>query len=120
MLLHMPSLLDGRWFFALVRFICSFMVFYILCGVGLDVAFSKCKSRSFVGLAKVMGQVGREFSFQSYFLSMLFLIFFFSFSPFLFNYLKRIDVWGSGASSLAEFNPYPYPLFRSRVVSIFS
>ena len=59
MLLHMPSLLDGRWFFALVRFICSFMVFYILCGVGLDVAFSKCKSGSFVGLAKSDG-TGRE------------------------------------------------------------
>ena len=34
MLLHMPPLLDGRWFFVLVlRFICSFMVFYIFCGV---------------------------------------------------------------------------------------
>ena len=67
-----------------------------------------------------MGQVGREFTFQSYFLSMLFLIFFFFFCGVLFNYLKRIDVWSSGASSLAEFGLYPYPLFRSRVVSIFS
>jgi len=39
-------------------FICSFMVFYF-CGVGLDVAFSKCKSVSFVGLAKSDG-TGRE------------------------------------------------------------
>ena len=65
-----------------------------------------------------MGQGGREFSFQSYFLPYAVSHFFRAVSV-LFNYLKRIDVWGSGASGLAEFDPYRAPPFRSRVVSIF-
>ena len=67
-----------------------------------------------------MGQGGREFSFQSYFLPIAVSLFSFPITPFIFNYLKRIDVWGSGASGLAESGFYLYPLFRSRVVSIFS
>jgi len=62
------------------------MVFYILCGVGLDVAFSKCKSRSFVGLAKSDG-TGREGIYFSKLLSPIAVSHFFLF---LFSFLYSI------------------------------
>ena len=116
------SFLESVLFENLFQFICILDCPHFCCVISFSsFSFSvfSCKSLSFVGLAKLMGQGGRDFTFQSSF-SFQAVSHFFRAETFFNSILLRVVMFQSSRLEGLLISVVSYtPIFRSRVVSIF-